>query len=115
MQTMVSEGKMKRLESRGMSMRPYSSRSRASPHLPGSGASIRSALAADGGQPRVRRVNYVRLCPHSGTALKMNETRAEGDVRDLIERDLFMTDTQVLPSTGGRTSHETAAGALVGF
>lgn len=45
------------------------------------------------------RVNYVRLCPHSGTALKMNEGQTEGDVRDLIEHDLFMTDTQVPPLT----------------
>lgn len=45
------------------------------------------------------RANYVCLCPHSGTALKMNEGRTEGDVRDLIEHDLFMTDTQVLAPT----------------
>lgn len=80
-------------------MRQYSGRSRASSHLPGSGASIRLALATDGGQPCVQRVNYVHLCPHSGTALKMNEGRPEGDIRDLIEHDLFMTDTQVLPPT----------------
>lgn len=47
----------------------------------------------------MQRVNYVRLCPHSGTALKMNEGRTKGDVRDLIERDLFIADTQVLPPT----------------
>lgn len=29
----------------------------------------------------------------------MNEGQAEGDVRDLIKHDLFMTDTQVSPPT----------------
>lgn len=44
----------------------------------------------------MQKVNYVSVCLHSGTPLKMNEDRIERDNRDLIEHDLFITYTQVI-------------------